>query len=203
MAAQTLSGRVVFVTACSSDLGRAVIFDLAAQGASLILTDPSRDEGNAVCHEVRQQHGRTNIIFTSLQLGDLEALKRFITNACGQKGLKKLDAVVYCASSSSKSCPELHLLSADAFSEIVDRNIVATRNVLSAALHQILLQKETAITGHDAAPAGGYSIVVIGHVAPSHKEDRSPVYDASAAFVTSLAKSVARDYGHVRAVPQV
>lgn len=42
-------GRVILVTACASPIGRALSVKLAAEGANLCLTDPSKSDGGELC----------------------------------------------------------------------------------------------------------------------------------------------------------
>lgn len=75
--ANALAGRTALVTGGAAGLGLATSLGLARSGAIVLIVDRNRAAGEDAAHSIRQQFPGSQARFFELDLGDLEAIRKF------------------------------------------------------------------------------------------------------------------------------
>ena len=165
-----VAGKVCIVTGAASGMGKADAIKLAAEGASVVLTDLNEKDGQAVAeqigekaifirHDVSSEADWQNVVNTAVEtFGGLDVL---VNNA----GMMALGSVVDCS-------------------------LEDYRRVNSVNSEGVFLGCKTAIPAMEASGNGG-SIINMSSVAALHGMSFVAAYSASKGAVAALTKSVA------------
>ncbi len=170
---ETVAGAVAVITGAGSGIGRATALSLARRGADVVVSDIDAGRARAVADEVAELGGRaTDTRCDVTDDGDVADLARVAEAAFG-----RVDIVMSNVGVIAKGLPlEIPL---DAWSSVVDVNLLGTVRVLQAFLPRLLAEG----SGH---------VVTTGSTAGlfPYAYDRLP-YAASKAGVVALTESLA------------
>ena len=170
-----LAGKVAIVTGAGRGIGRAVTERLAAEGAAVVASQRSADEGEQLAHALTAQ-GR-DVVFVaadvreerdSARLAD-EAITRFgrIDVLCNNAGVGLLKAVTE--------------TERDDYERVLDTNVWG---IFTCSRHVIPRMIE----------GGGGSVVNVGSVAATVGFETDAAYCASKGAVHALTRQMALDY---------
>ncbi|KAK9893685.1 NAD(P)-binding protein [Cystobasidium minutum MCA 4210] len=181
----SLAGLNVIVTSCASLIGQAVCIELSKQGANLALTDPSKSAGQEVCRELYKNGHSGSLLFTAIELRDLDKLASYIKNA--SKTLKRLDCLVNCAT----FAPEenmMHRSKAQEVADILDHNLRTTWTATQTAIALFEIQNDNKVR----CPPQGYSIVNI--TSSFDFNDHYSAYATAQQGILGMTRSIAMEY---------
>ena len=193
--ADRLTGKVALVTGAARGQGRAHAQRLSAEGADVILVDiagplpPSvpydspTDDDLAESARLVASTGR-RAIQAKVDIRDLDALCAAVDDAVDQLG--RLDILV---ANAGICCPSpWDQITAQAFRDTIDVNVVGTWNTVMAGAHHII------------AGGRGGSVILIGSAAGVKMQSFMVHYTASKHAVTGMARGFAAELGrhHIR-----
>jgi NAD(P)-dependent dehydrogenase (short-subunit alcohol dehydrogenase family) len=172
---ERFKGKVAIVTGAGSGIGRATVFALAAEGASVVLADVDRAAGEDALTRAIAAGGKA--IFVQADVSKETEASRTVDQAVATYG--GLDILINNAGTAF-SAPVAETSEAD-----WDR-------ILGANLKSAFLCSKAAIPQMEKR--GGGVIVNVASVAGERAPRRSAVYSAAKAAVIALTRSIAVDY---------
>lgn len=89
---QTVQNQIILVTGATDGLGRQVVQDLAAQGATILMHGRHPAKGEAVRQDIRQSTGNPNITYCNADLASLDAVRQLAEQL--QAGQARLDVLI-------------------------------------------------------------------------------------------------------------
>ncbi|HTQ21355.1 mycofactocin-coupled SDR family oxidoreductase [Mycobacterium sp.] len=190
-----LTGKVALVTGAARGQGRAHAQRLSAEGADVILIDiagplpasvpydsPTPDDLAESARLVRSSGRRA--VPAKVDIRDLDALRTAVDDAVTELG--RLDVIV---ANAGICCPSpWDQITAEAFRDTIDTNVVGTWNTVVAGAQHIV----------DGGRGG--SIVLIGSAAGVKMQAFMVHYTASKHAITGMARALAAELGrhHIR-----
>ncbi len=165
-----VAGKVCIVTGAASGMGKADAIMLAAEGASVVLTDLNEKDGQAVAEQIGEQ-----AIFVKHDVSNEADWQNVVKLAVEKFG--RLDVLVNNAGMM-------------ALGNVVDCSLEDYRRVNAVNSEGVFLGCKTAIPAMEAAGNGG-SIINMSSVAALHGMSFVAAYSASKGAVAALTKSVA------------
>jgi NAD(P)-dependent dehydrogenase (short-subunit alcohol dehydrogenase family) len=171
-----LAGRAAIVTGAGRGIGRAIVERFLDEGASVLMTQRTAAEGEAVCAELAARHPR-RIAFFAADIRSSADVERLVADALGRFG--RID--VLCNNAGSGLLKAVHETSDDEYDRVMDTNV---RGVFLACRH---------VVPHMLARGSG-AIVNIGSVAGSVGFETDAAYCASKGAVHALTRQMALDY---------
>jgi meso-butanediol dehydrogenase/(S,S)-butanediol dehydrogenase/diacetyl reductase len=180
-----LAGRSAYVTGASRGIGRGIALALAAEGASVIVTDIALADAESVAGEIRAAGGRADALAVDVtKWGDLLAVVDYAERQFGQ-----LDIAINCAG----------VLSVDAVEDITEAE---WDRVMGINAKGVFLSCKAAVP---AMKRNGFGrIINISSVSGKDGYQKLALYSASKyavlGFTNSLAKEVARNGITVNAI---
>jgi SDR family mycofactocin-dependent oxidoreductase len=187
---QSLSGKVALITGAARGQGRAHAVRLATEGADVIAVDiagplppsvpydsPTPDDLAETARLVSAS-GRT-VIAADADIRDLDAMTAVVDNAVAELG--RLDIIV---ANAGICCPApWNQISAQAFRDTIDTNVIGTWNTVMAGVQHII-----------DGDRGG-SIILIGSAAGIKMQSFMIHYTASKHAVVGMARAFAAELG--------
>ena len=187
---ESITGRVALVTGAARGQGRAHAVRLAAEGADVIAVDmagplppsvpydsPTPDDLAETARLV-SEYGR-RAITAVVDVRELDALKAAVDEAVADLG--RLDVIV--ANAGICSPAPWDQITAQAFRETIDTNVIGTWNTVMAGAHHII----------DGGRGG--SIILIGSAAGIKMQSFMVHYTASKHAVVGMARAFAAELG--------
>jgi SDR family mycofactocin-dependent oxidoreductase len=187
---QLIPGKVALVTGAARGQGRAHAARLAAEGADVIAVDiagplpasvpydsPTPDDLAETARLVGAKGAR--VITAAVDIRDLDALTAAVDRAVGELG--RLDVIV---ANAGICCPApWNQISAQAFRETIDTNVIGTWNTVMAGAQHII----------DGGRGG--SIILVGSAAGIKMQSFMIHYTASKHAVVGMARAFAAELG--------
>ncbi|NTY58091.1 mycofactocin-coupled SDR family oxidoreductase [Mycolicibacterium sphagni] len=188
-----LTGKVALITGAARGQGRAHAQRLSAEGADVILVDvagplpasvpydsPTPEDLAETARLVRVNGRRA--VAAKVDIRDLDALRAAVDDAVSQLG--RLDVIV---ANAGICCPApWDQITAEAFRDTIDTNVVGTWNTVMAGTHHII-----------AGEHGG-SIILVGSAAGVKMQAFMVHYTASKHAITGMARGLAAELGRHR-----
>lgn len=172
-----LKDKVAVVTGGSRGIGRAIVLELASQGADIAFNYlKSKDAADEVKKEIESK-GRRALAFQS-DVKDLEAVKKMIEVVKDKLG--RLDIIVNNAGILKDRA--LMLMDEQDWEEVISTNLSGAFNLVRAAIVTFMKQKSG-------------NIINITSVAGITGTPRQVNYSASKAGIIGLTKSLAKEVG--------
>lgn len=139
-------------------LGRATAKRLAAQGASLAISDLNETEGNNLITELKATHPEQKFAFHRVDVTDAEAVDAHVKEASNlQDG--GIGGLLCCAGIAPPG-PRMHEVALDTYMRVMQVNLHGTYFYNSAVLREMVKQKSSGAS----TPQGGYSIVYVSNL---------------------------------------
>jgi len=192
---QELTGKVALVTGAARGQGRAHAVRLSADGADIIAIDIAGALPDSVPYDsatpddlaetarLIETNGK-RAISAAVDVRDLDALRAAVDRGVGALG--RLDVIV---ANAGICCPSpWDQITAQAFRDTIDTNVVGTWNTVMAGAHHII----------DGGRGG--SIILIGSAAGVKMQAFMVHYTASKHAITGMARAFAAELGrhHIR-----
>lgn len=90
--AQAVKKQVILVTGATDGLGKQVVRDLAAQGATILLHGRSREKGENTLQKIRDATGNKKLIYYNADFSSLDAVRRLTEEIQGNQA--RLDVLI-------------------------------------------------------------------------------------------------------------
>ncbi|WP_285247358.1 3-hydroxyacyl-CoA dehydrogenase [Pseudarthrobacter sp. efr-133-R2A-89] len=185
-----IKGSVALVTGGASGLGAATARRLFDDGASVVLLDLASSDGQAVADDLnsRAQAGQSAVFAPADVTSEAEVRAAVATAA----GLGPLRIVVNCAgiATPGKVLGRDGVLPLEAFSRVVQVNLVGTFNVLRLAAEAMVATEP--VTTWLGGPERGV-IINTASVAAFEGQIGQPAYSASKGAVAAMTLPIARE----------
>jgi SDR family mycofactocin-dependent oxidoreductase len=190
-----LAGKVALITGAARGQGRAHAHRLSAEGADVILIDVAGPLPASVPYDsptpedlaetARLVNGTgRHAVAAKVDIRDLDALRGAVDDAVAELG--RLDVIV---ANAGICCPSpWDQITAEAFRDTIDTNVVGTWNTVMAGTHHII-----------KGDRGG-SIILVGSAAGVKMQAFMVHYTASKHAITGMARGLAAELGrhHIR-----
>ena len=187
---QLIPGKVALVTGAARGQGRAHAVRLATEGADVIAVDiagplpssvpydsPTSDDLAETARLVSASGQK--VVAAAVDIRDLDALKAVVDKAVGELG--RLDVIV---ANAGICCPApWDQITAQAFRDTIDTNVIGTWNTVMAGAHHII-----------DGDRGG-SIILIGSAAGIKMQAFMIHYTASKHAIVGMARAFAAELG--------
>ncbi|QLL09123.1 SDR family oxidoreductase [Mycobacterium vicinigordonae] len=174
----------MMVTGSTRGIGQAICERFAAEGASVVVTGRSTDDGRRVAAAIRERGGRA--AFTPMDIAvenDVQEAVRFAVENFGG-----LTTLINNAAPSEMVTPGIGFdqpvadLSAERFAQIINVGLVGTVHAYRHALPVI-------------RDSGGGSVVTISSATSIQGAPGLPAYSATKGALNALTRQIAVDYG--------
>lgn len=171
-----LKDKVFIITGATSGMGKAIAFEFAKEGASLILSGQDQKRGDEVVEEIRSKCGMA--IFLRGDVGEESTNQKLVELAVDEVG--KLDGVV--TNAGILGLGKITKLDTETWHKTLRTNLDSVYFLLKYAIPE--MQKT------------GKGVAVINTSIAAYKSfPNHPAYCASKAGLLALAKQAAVDYG--------
>jgi NAD(P)-dependent dehydrogenase (short-subunit alcohol dehydrogenase family) len=172
-----LAGRTAVVTGAGRGIGRAIVERFLDEGARVMITQRSSEEGKTMCSELADRHGEDRVAFHAADVRDSLSVNGLMDRTVELFG--QLDIV--CNSAGIGLLRSVHETDDQQYDEVMDTNV---RGVFLVCRHAIphMLRR------------GSGSIVNIGSVAAWVGFENDAAYCASKGAVLALTRQMALDY---------
>ena len=164
---------VVIITGALSGIGRATVFAFAREGARIVISGRSEDEGNRLVAEVRKLDVQAEFLRCDVRHED--EVRRLVDQTVARFG--RLDAAVNCAGTEGITGPVTEQ-TAESYAATFDTNVLGTLLCMKHELRVMLAQGNGSIVNVSS---------VVGHIGTAG----ASVYCASKHAVEGLTKSAA------------
>ena len=177
MKTRELEGKVALVNGASRGIGLAIAKELAAAGATVIVTSRSRESAGEAAESIIENGGRAvPVACHAGRMDEIEALFRAVREETG-----RLDILVNNAATNPYYGPA-HGLSPEAFDKTVEVNLKGPYFMMAQAVPLMI-------------EGGGGSIVNVSSIVSLMSMPGQAPYAMTKAGLVSLTKSFAREYG--------
>ena len=172
-----LSGKVAIVTGSSRGIGRAIAEELAAAGATVVISSRKQDACEEVAEAIKAKGGKAIAIAASIS--DKAALQQLADRALAELG--KVDILV-CNAASNPYYGPMSGISDDQFRKILENNVIANHWLISMCIPEMKERK-----------AG--SIIIVSSIGGLRGSPVIGAYNVSKAADFQLARNLAHEYG--------
>ena len=181
MVERSLEGKVVIVTGSTRGLGEAMVRRFSANGASVVVTGRSENEGRTIASELNEAQGRA--LYVPSDVRDEMSVRALVQSAVGEFG--RLDGLVNNAMATDQIATSERPV-ADMSTEGFDR-------ILQVGLYGVFWACKYAIP--EMLKLGAGAILNISSVAAVAGVPSMPAYTACKGAIAALARQIATDYG--------
>ncbi|MFC4293407.1 SDR family NAD(P)-dependent oxidoreductase [Sphingorhabdus arenilitoris] len=138
-----MSGDVAIITGSSRGIGRAIAFEMAAQGAKVVISSRKLDACEATAAEINAQYGEGTAIAVAANISSKDDLQNLVDETRSAFG--KITVLVCNAATNPYYGPSLGI-SDDQFRKIMDNNILSNHWLIGMAAPEMLERGSGAIT---------------------------------------------------------
>jgi len=172
-----LTGKVAIVTGSSRGIGRAIAEELAAHGATVVISSRKQDACEEVADAIKGQGGKAIAIAASIS--DKEALKELATRSLAELG--RVDVLV-CNAASNPYYGPMAGISDDQFRKILDNNVLSNHWLVQLIAPQMVERGEG-------------SIIIVSSIGGLSSSTVIGAYNISKAADFQLARNLAAEFG--------
>jgi NAD(P)-dependent dehydrogenase (short-subunit alcohol dehydrogenase family) len=172
-----LSGKVAIVTGSSRGIGRAIAEELAAHGATVVISSRKQDACDEVAEAIKGQGGKALAIAASIS--DKEALKELAERTLAELG--RVDILV-CNAASNPYYGPMAGISDDQFRKILDNNVLSNHWLVQMIAPQMVERGEG-------------SIIIVSSIGGLSSSTVIGAYNISKAADFQLARNLAAEFG--------
>jgi NAD(P)-dependent dehydrogenase (short-subunit alcohol dehydrogenase family) len=172
-----LTGKVAIVTGSSRGIGRAIAEELAAHGATVVISSRKQDACEEVAEAIKASGGKAVAIAASIS--DKEALKELATRTLAELG--RVDVLV-CNAASNPYYGPMTGITDDQFRKILDNNVLSNHWLVQMIAPQMLERGEG-------------SIIIVSSIGGLSSSTVIGAYNISKAADFQLARNLAAEFG--------
>jgi len=174
-----LSGKVAVVTGSSRGIGRAIVEQMAEQGAKVVVSSRKGPACDEVVAAINAKHGAGTAIAIPANISSKEEMKNLADQAT--KAFGKIDILV-CNAASNPYYGPLSGIADEQFRKILDNNIISNHWLISFVAPQMRERKDGAI-------------VIVSSIGGLKGNDIIGAYNISKAADFQLARNLAVEFG--------
>ena len=137
-----LSGKVAVITGSSRGIGKAIAEQLAARGASVVVSSRKQDACDAVAAAINAQHGAGTALAIAASISSKEALTDLIERTRAELG--PIDILI-CNAASNPHYGSLDTIDDAMFRKTLDNNILSNHWLIQLALPDMRAKNDGAI----------------------------------------------------------
>lgn len=138
-----LSGQTALITGSSKGIGKAIAHRMAEHGANVVISSRKKDACDAARDEINKAVGREAAVTIPANIADKGALQALVDETNAKFG--KIDHLV-CNAASNPYYGPMAGISDDAFTKILQNNIVSNHWLIQMVAPQMLARKDGSIT---------------------------------------------------------
>ena len=172
-----LKGKIALVTGSTKGIGKAIAFELAKEGANLVINSRNQSEAEQVGHQIHDEMGVKTLALRA-DVSNIEEVKTLMKKTVDYFG--RIDILINNAGV-FEICPFLQI-SEDTWDKIIDINLKGTFLCSKLALPIMVKQKSGVIINMSSMAAKTGGILPVAH------------YAASKAGIIALTKALAREF---------
>jgi len=172
-----LKGKIALVTGSTKGIGKAIAFELAKEGANVVINSRNQSEADKVTHQIHDQVGVKTLALRT-DVSNIEEVKTLMKKTVDYFG--RIDILINNAGV-FEICPFLQI-SEDTWDKIIDINLKGTFLCSKLALPIMVKQKSGVIINMSSMAAKTGGILPVAH------------YAASKAGIIALTKALAREF---------
>jgi NAD(P)-dependent dehydrogenase (short-subunit alcohol dehydrogenase family) len=172
-----LSGKVAIVTGSSRGIGRAIAEEMAAHGATVVISSRKQDACEEVAEAIKASGGKAIAIAASIS--DKEALKELATRTLAELG--RVDVLV-CNAASNPYYGPMAGITDDQFRKILDNNVLSNHWLVQLIAPQMVERGEG-------------SIIIVSSIGGLSSSTVIGAYNISKAADFQLARNLAAEFG--------
>ena len=172
-----LTGKVAIVTGSSRGIGRAIAEELAAHGATVVISSRKQDACEEVAAAIKASGGKAIAIAASIS--DKEALKELVGRTLAELG--RVDILV-CNAASNPYYGPMAGITDDQFRKIIDNNVLSNHWLVQLTAPQMLERGEG-------------SIIIVSSIGGLSSSTVIGAYNISKAADLQLVRNLAAEFG--------
>ena len=172
-----LTGKVAIVTGSSRGIGRAIAEELAAHGATVVISSRKQDACEEVAEAINASGGKAIAIAASIS--DKEALKELAERTLTELG--RVDVLV-CNAASNPYYGPMAGITDDQFRKILDNNVLSNHWLVQMIAPQMVQR-------------GDGSIIIVSSIGGLSSSTVIGAYNISKAADFQLARNLAAEFG--------
>ena len=138
-----LSGQTALITGSSKGIGKAIAHRMAEHGANVVISSRKADACNAARDEINKAVGRDAAVTITANIADKGQLQNLVDET--NKKFGRIDALV-CNAASNPYFGPMSGMGDDAFTKILQNNIVSNHWLIQMVAPQMLDRKAGSIT---------------------------------------------------------
>jgi NAD(P)-dependent dehydrogenase (short-subunit alcohol dehydrogenase family) len=174
-----LSGKVAVVTGSSRGIGKAIVEQLAAHGANVVVSSRKAGPCEEVAGAINATQGRDCAIAVPANISSKDDLQRLVDATMTKWG--RIDIVI-CNAASNPYFGPMAGIEDDAFAKILQNNIISNHWLIAMCAPQMRERKEGAV-------------VIISSIGGLKGTDVIGAYNISKAADMQLARNLALEFG--------
>lgn len=174
-----LTGKTAIVTGSSRGIGKAIVEQLAAHGARVVVSSRKAEPCQAVADAINARHGAGTAIVIPANISAKDDLQRLVDETNAAFG--QIDIVV-CNAASNPYFGPMAGIADDVFAKILQNNIISNHWLISMVAPQMQARKDGAI-------------VIISSIGGLKATNVIGAYNISKAADMQLARNLALEYG--------
>ena len=172
-----LSGKVAIVTGSSRGIGRSIAEELAAHGATVVISSRKQDACEEVAEAIKANGGKAIAIAASIS--DKEALKELVDRTMAEFG--RVDVLV-CNAASNPYYGPMAGIADDQFRKILDNNVLSNHWLVQ-------------LIAPPMVERGEGSIIIVSSIGGLSSSTVIGAYNISKAADFQLARNLAAEFG--------
>jgi NAD(P)-dependent dehydrogenase (short-subunit alcohol dehydrogenase family) len=174
-----LKGKSAIVTGSSRGIGKAIAHRLAEHGARVVVSSRKLDACNAAVAEINAAVGRDAAIAIPANIASKSDLQRLVDDT--QSAFGQIDILV-CNAASNPAFGPMSALSDDAFTKILQNNIISNHWLIQMVAPQMRARRDGAV-------------IIISSIGGLHASDMIGAYNISKAADMQLARNLSLEFG--------
>ena len=138
-----MTGQVAVITGSSRGIGRAIAFEMAEQGAKVVISSRKLDACKETAAEINAKHGEGSAIAVAANISSKESLQTLVDET--RKAFGKITALV-CNAATNIHYGPLAEITDEQFAKILSNNIISNNWLITMVVPEMLEQGEGSIT---------------------------------------------------------
>lgn len=174
-----LTGKVAIVTGSSRGIGKAIVEQMAAHGAKVVVSSRKPGPCEAVATAINEEHGEERAIAVPANISSKDDLQRLVDTTMAKWG--QVDIVV-CNAASNPYFGPMSGIEDEAFTKILQNNIISNHWLIAMVAPQMRARKDGAV-------------VIVSSIGGLKATDVIGAYNISKAADMQLARNLALEFG--------
>ncbi|WP_164117826.1 SDR family oxidoreductase [Sphingorhabdus sp. Alg239-R122] len=174
-----LTGKAALITGSSRGIGLATAYEMAAQGAKVVISSRKQDACDAAAAKINEKYGEGTAIAAACNISDKDGLQRLVDATRNAFG--KIDILV-CNAASNPYYGPMEGIADEQFRKILDNNIISNHWLIQ-------------MVAPEMRERGEGSIILVSSIGGMVSSTTIGAYNISKAADFQLARNLAAEYG--------